>query len=162
MFLMTVFFVDISRAEVREGIPLSKVPKSVIKAVKNQVRGIRILDAEKITKSDGQVFYSIDGALGQDAHEVMVDSQGKILQGGFFQMEKRKNISLSRVPGFILLKARKEVNGIKVMKAYFCEEKNGTEFFELEGMRGKKTYQLTIGLDGEVLSNKVIYKRIDK
>ncbi len=141
----------------QEGISLSQVPKRVINAAKNEVFGIRLLDAKKITKENGQIIYMLDGAVGQKAFEVMVDSSGTVLPGGSAK-ELQSDISISKVPGNILLAARKEVKGLKVIKAKIVKGKDGKKLYEIEGVIGKNTYRIRIGLSAEIIGIKIVDK----
>ena len=158
LIVLLLTFAGVSRArDTQEGIPLSQVPKKVLKAAKKEVFGIRLLDAKIITKENGQIIYMIDGAVGQKAFEVMVDSKGNVLPGGSAK-EKKSDLSISRVPGNILLAARKEARGLKVVKAKIIEGKDGKKLYEIEGVIGQKTYRIRIGLSGDIIESKIVDK----
>ena len=158
LIVLLLLLPGISRArDTQEGIPLSQVPKKVLKAAKKEVSGIRLLDAKIITKENGQIIYMIDGAVGQKAFEVMVDSKGNVQEGGSAK-EIKSDVSISRVPGNILLAARKEVKGLKVVKAKIIEGKDGKKLYEIEGVIGQKTYRIRIGLSGDIIESKIVDK----
>ncbi len=158
LIVLLLLLPGISRArDTQEGIPLSQVPKKVLKAAKKEISGIRLLDAKIITKENGQIIYMIDGAVGQKAFEVMVDSKGNVQEGGSAK-EIKSDVSISRVPGNILLAARKEVKGLKVVKAKIIEGKDGKKLYEIEGVIGQKTYRIRIGLSGDIIESKIVDK----
>ncbi|MCG2711784.1 MAG: hypothetical protein L6416_05630 [Candidatus Omnitrophica bacterium] len=152
----------LSRAkDIQEGLPLSQVPKKVINAAKKEVAGIRLLDAKIITKDDGQIVYLLDGAVGQNAYEVMVDSNGDIL-GGDSGKGIESEVPISRVPGNILLAARKEVSGLKVIKAKIIEGKDVEKIYEIEGVMKNKTYRIRISLSAEIIESEIVDKYLEK
>ena len=118
VLLIMVFPVSngISANESWQGIPLSQVPKNVRKAAEREVRGVKLLDAKILKTKNGEVLYELDGAVGQQAIEILVDSEGNIQAGGSFK-ELSQDVSLSRVPGNILMIAKRAMRGIKIIKA---------------------------------------------
>lgn len=144
----------------QEGIPLSQVPRNVISAAKESVSGIRLLDAKKIIKDDGNIVYMLDVALGQKGYEVMVDSEGQVI-GGDFGKERKNELPISRVPGNILLAARNSMSGFKVLKVYTIEDMDGEMIYELEGAVGRNTYRIRISKDAEIVESGIIDKYIE-
>lgn len=158
VLIITVVAADISWGkEVVEGIPLSQVPKNVIRSAEAEISGLRVLDAKKITSNTGDVLYLLDGALGQKSYEVMVDSNGNIMDGGSSK-EIKQDMPLSQVPGNILLAARNEMRGLKVLKAAVLEGKDGIENYEIEGVLGKDTYRIKIGIGAEIIGSEIVDK----
>ncbi len=100
VFTFTSSGISFSR-DTQEGIPLSQVPKRVIRAAKRAVFGIRLLDAKVITKEDGQISYLLDGAVGQEEFAVEVDAEGNILSDSLAK-EIKNDVPLSRVPNSII------------------------------------------------------------
>lgn len=149
VFLFSLPVLSLGKDE-EEGIPLSQVPKNVIRAAEMEVSGIKLLDAKMIKKDDGQIFYQLNGALGQEAYEVMVDSKGNVQAGGSAK-EIKSDVPISKVPGNILLAAREEVKGLKVIKAQIIEGKDGNTLYEIYGDLGQDTYRIRVGLSADII-----------
>ena len=146
--------------DLEEGIPLSKVPDIVIDAVENGVMGIKVLDAKKLTKDTGEIIYLIDGAVGQKSYEVMVDSQGNLI-GDDVTKKLKTDVPLSSVPGNIVLAARGEIPGLKILEVKIISGPDQEELYEIEGTVRGKTYKVVISLSGSVMGSGVYDKYVE-
>ena len=81
MLLFLVSFMiasTISFAREKE-IPLSEVPQAVIDAAKREIKGIRLIEAEIITKTSGETLYEIEGKVGGKKYELHITPGGKVI-----------------------------------------------------------------------------------
>ena len=60
-------------------IPLIDLPQAVMDAAQHSAEGIRLIEAEKITRESG-VLYEVEGRVGTEVYEILVTPEGEILR----------------------------------------------------------------------------------
>ncbi len=144
--VIMVFVSDVSFAKERE-IPLSKVPQEVIDTVNNELPGIKLIEAEIITRG-GKKIYEIEGRFEGKEYEFQISPEGKVIKAGH-----EKEISLSKVPGIVIDAANKKIKGIKLTEAEVVTKFTGEIFYKIEGKRDNKIYELQITSEGKVIES---------
>ena len=63
-----------------EEISLKEVPEAVKAAARKAVKGIKLTEAERVTKGSKVVYYEIEGTKGGKEYEIIVSPAGKVLK----------------------------------------------------------------------------------
>ena len=71
--------ITIANAEKEEEIPISKVPKEVLKAAQKAVPGIKLTEAE-VEKTKKGLVYDLEGTVDGKEYEIEVSAAGKVLE----------------------------------------------------------------------------------
>lgn len=79
LFLMCLAGATVAFSESGKDIPLSKVPKNVIKAAEKAVPGIKLTEAEMRKTSKGLV-YELEGTADGKKFEINLSEDGKVLK----------------------------------------------------------------------------------
>ncbi|UCC94361.1 MAG: PepSY-like domain-containing protein [Candidatus Omnitrophota bacterium] len=146
LFLVTcTIILNVSLAKEKE-MPLSGVPQEVIDAAKEEIPGIKLIEAEMVTTDDGRTFYEIEGKLGREVYELKIKPEGKVLFAGH-----EKEIRLYKVPERVIAAAKRRVKGIRVIEAEKITKMNGEILYEIEGRVKGQTYELLITPKGKII-----------
>ena len=136
-----------------EKVPLDKLPKAVVKALKDRFPDAELKAAEKETE-DGKTVYDVDLKSKGDTYEVLVTPEGEIT--GF-----DKVIPASKLPEAVsktvedkypkaTIKGVEEVYKVK-------DKKDKLQYYEVELVTAdKKKLELNVARDGKILNTKEI------
>lgn len=127
-------------------ITLSGVPKKVMEAAKSSIKGIRIIEAEKIITNDGITLYELEGKSGEKEYQLIITPEGKVLNADY-----GKVITLSRVPEKVIAAAKNKINGIRLIDAKKITSIDGSISYKLEGKSKKSSYELLISEHGNIM-----------
>jgi len=63
-----------------EDVPLDQVPEVVKDAARKAVKGIKLTEAEKVTRGSRILYYEVEGTAGGKNYEIKVTPAGKVLK----------------------------------------------------------------------------------
>lgn len=63
-----------------EDVPLDQVPEVVKDAARKAVKGIKLTEAEKVTRGSRILYYELEGTAGGKSYEIKVTPAGKVLK----------------------------------------------------------------------------------
>ena len=126
-----------------EKVPLDKVPKAVLKAVKGKFKGAKLVSAEKET-ADGKVVYEINLKVKDQTIEVSATPDGKIVS-------IEKTITLKDLPKPVAeaLKSKYPKADIKIVEEILQGEKVSYEVLLVTA--DKKTLEVVFDPKGKIL-----------
>ena len=130
--------------EDKEGkVPLDKVPKAVLKAVKTKFKDAKLVSAQT-EKEDGKLVYEINLKHKDDTIEVTVTPDGKILSS-------ERTIAAKDLPKAVAETVRSKYRGATIKKAEEVTEGDKTNYEVLLMTADKKQMEVLLDADGKVL-----------
>lgn len=125
-----------------EKVPLDKVPKAVLDAVKAKFPGAKLTEAEKETK-DGKTTYEIGLEQKGQEYTVSATAEGKIT-------EVEREVEIKDLPKAVTDAIKKKYPNAKMEEAEEVTADNKTTY-EVIVKNGKKELELRLDAGGKIL-----------
>jgi uncharacterized membrane protein YkoI len=140
---VVVLVVPAFRAEEKEEkVPLDKLPKAVVEAVKAKFEGAKLVSAEK-EKEDGKTVYEVNIKHKGHTIEVTVTPEGKIVS-------VEKTIEAKDLPEAVAAALKKKYPKATIKKIEELSKDDKVTGYEVLLTSGKKTVEVVFDPSGKV------------